>query len=360
MSSINEKKSTKLDSSINQILTKSVVNKSTKVDIEEVLQQHLLPKFGERFKKYRKKYLNFLADSEHKHLPDYPISVILELVNRCNLECTFCYQGYRNDAEKKTLSIKDLEKLFQDFKKNKLDALLLSQSEPLLYKNFDKILEMAEKAEIMDQFIFTNGVLLNEKNSKKILASSLTRLFISIDAATSETYDQVRIPVGKNALKENRLKKIEENVKNFVKLRNSMGLKIPLVRVSFIALEKNVHEVNDFIEKWIDIVDSVEIQKESSIELYDQLLKKKYDKNKLLLKKYNCNDPWGQVSVNSDGSVGPCCSTVGRNLPMGNILKNSLKEIWEGQKLNKIRQSFRDNKPNRVCQLCLENKKINL
>ena len=151
--------------------------------------------------------------------------------------------------KKKTLSIQDLEKLFQDFKKNKLDALLLSQSEPLLYKNFDKILEMAEKAEIMDQFIFTNGVLLNEKNSKKILESSLTRLFISVDAATSETYDQVRIPVNKNALKENRLKKIEENVKNFVKLRNSMGLKIPLVRVSFIALEKNVHEVNDFIEK---------------------------------------------------------------------------------------------------------------
>lgn len=59
MSSINEKKSTKLDSSINQILTKSVVNKSTKVDIEEVLQQHLLPKFGERFKKYRKKISKF-------------------------------------------------------------------------------------------------------------------------------------------------------------------------------------------------------------------------------------------------------------------------------------------------------------
>ena len=263
-------------------------------------------------------------------MPDYPISVILELVNRCNLECTFCYQGYRNDAEKKTLSIKDLEKLFQDFK-NKHDALLLSQSEPLLYKNFDKILEMAEKAEIMDQFIFTNGVLLNEKNSKKILESSLTRLFISIDAATSETYDQVRIPVGKNALKENRLKKIEENVKNFVKLRNSMGLKIPS-KSFFYRLRKNVHEVNDFIEKWIDIVDSVEIQKESSIELYDQLLKK-YDKNKLL-KKYNCNDPWGQVSVNSDGSVGPCCSTVGRNLPMGNILKTALKK-FEGKNLIK-------------------------
>ena len=52
---------------------------------------------------------------------------------------------------------------------------------------------MAEEAEIMDQFLFTNGTLLNEKNSNLILKSSLTRLFISIDAATNETYDKVRI-----------------------------------------------------------------------------------------------------------------------------------------------------------------------
>ena len=52
----------------------------------------------------------------------------------------------------------------------------------------------------MDQFLFTNGKLLNEKNSKIILNSSLTRLFISMDAATEETYDKVRIPVNKKFL----------------------------------------------------------------------------------------------------------------------------------------------------------------
>ena len=345
------------------MLSKSIISKSFKVgvDIEEILHDHLYPKFGKRFTDYRAKYKNYLKDSEHKYLPDFPISVILELVNRCNLECPFCYQGHRNDAEKSTLSIENLKKLFLEFKKNKLDALLLSSSEPLLYKDFGKILEMAEEAQIMDQFMITNGTLLNDKNSRIILNSSLTRLFVSIDAATSETYDKVRIPVNKKALNDgNRLKKIEENVINFISLRNSLGRKIPLVRVSFVALEKNAHELERFIEKWIDIVDSVEIQKETSIDLYDDLLKKKFDNKKLSLKRYNCNDPWAQVTVNSDGTVGPCCSTVGRNIPIGCIHDQSLKEIWQGEKIKAIRQGFVNNKPHKVCKLCLEHKKMNI
>ena len=89
-----------------ELLSMSVVKRNAKVDTEKVLYDHLFPKYGERFLKYRKKYENYLKDSEHKYLPDYPISVILELVNRCNLECTMCYQGYRNDEKKKYFTIR--------------------------------------------------------------------------------------------------------------------------------------------------------------------------------------------------------------------------------------------------------------
>ena len=71
-----------------------------------------------------------------------------------------------------------------------------------------------------------------------------------------------------------RLEKIENNIKSFINLRNSLNKKLPLVRVSFVALKSNVHEVDMFINKWIDIVDTVEIQKENSIEIYDELLNK--------------------------------------------------------------------------------------
>ncbi len=343
-----------------EILSASVVKKNSRVDTEKILYDELFPKFGKRFLDYRKKYENYLKDEGHNTLPDYPISVILELVNRCDLECTMCYQGFRNDAKKYTLQLNDLEKIFSDFKKNKLDALLLSASEPLLYKNFDKVLKMADDAKIMDQFLFTNGKLLNEKNSEIILNSSLTRLFISMDAASEETYNKVRIPVNKKILNTRRLELIEKNVKNFVKLRNSMNKTLPLVRTSFVALEQNAHEVETFIDKWIDIVDTVEIQRENSIDFYDDLKSNKDVKSKRLLTKYNCNQPWGQVTIHSDGYVGPCCNTVGRNLPVGNVLKTSLKDIWHGINMNKVRDGFKNNNPNKICQLCIENEKYNI
>ena len=78
---------------------------------------------------------------------------------------------------------------------------MLTASEPLLYKHFDKVLKRAEEAEIMDVFIFTNGNLLNEKNSRLILNSCVTRLFVSIDAATEETYNKVKFQLAKDCLK---------------------------------------------------------------------------------------------------------------------------------------------------------------
>ena len=346
-------------SSKNLLLSKSVGKKFSKVDTEKILFDYLYPKFGKRFIDYRNKYKNYLTDNSHNKLPSFPISLILELVNRCNLECVMCFQGFRNDAKKSTLDLEILKKLFFEFKKEKLDALLLSTSETLLHKNYETILKMAEEAEIMDQFLFTNGTLLNKKNSEIILNSSLTRLFISIDAATNEIYNKVRVPVNKKIKNANRLVEIEQNVKDFIRLRNSLGKKIPLVRVSFVALNSNKHEISQFIDKWIDIVDSVEIQKESSINFYEDFEKSLLNQNKKKLKKYNCNQPWGQITIHSDGTVGPCCNTIGRNLPIGNIHKMTVKEIWDGYKMNKIRNEFKNNNPNKTCQLCIENEKIN-
>ena len=72
-----------------------------------------------------------INDDDHKIKTEYPTTVVLELVNRCDLECVMCYQGFRNDAEKFTVDETMLDKIFNDFKKNKLSALMLTASEPL-------------------------------------------------------------------------------------------------------------------------------------------------------------------------------------------------------------------------------------
>jgi len=344
-----------------KLLSASVIKKNYRVDTEKILYNALYPKFGKRYIQYRDKYENYLKDHEHKYMPSYPISVILELVNRCDLECTMCYQGFRNDADKFTVDEKFLDKIFEDFKKNKLSALMLTASEPLLYKHIDKVFKRAKEAEIMDVFLFTNGTLLNRKNSEMILNSSVTRMFVSIDAATEDTYNKIRVPLSKRLLETNRLEKLENKVKDFIKLRNSLNSKLPLTRVSFVALEENKHEIEMFKNKWKGIVDSVEIQREISIDVYDKLKNiENGGKHQNSVQKYNCNKPWGDMTIYSDGTIGPCCNLVGRKTPIGNIKNNSITEIWNGDKMNLIRDGFINNNPNKVCKLCIESQKVNI
>ena len=333
--------------------------KHTNKDPEDILSRNLVKKFGKRYENYRENYKQNIKSKKLSIMSDYPTTVVLELVNRCNLECVMCYQGFRNNAEKSTIDIETLQKIFEDFKKNKLSALMLSISEPLLYKEFDKVLNLAKNANIMDILLFTNGILLNEKNSKKILNSSVTRLFVSIDGASSNTYNKVRIPVSNRLKGSNRLDDLENNIKKFIAMREDSNLELPIVRTSFVALDLNLSEKEDFVKKWINVVDSVEVQRETSIKAYDDIKSGKYN-IKNTVKNYDCSEPWGQVTIYSDGTVAPCCNTVGRNLPIGNIKKNTLREIWNGPKMTEVREGFLNNSPSNVCKSCIENSQSDL
>ena len=103
------------------VLPKNIIDKISKIDPEEVLQNELKKKFGQRFVDYRNDYNLVIKDFDHKLFFDYPLTVNLELVNRCNLECVMCHQGYRNDAKQSTLDENTLDKIFEDFKKHVCD-----------------------------------------------------------------------------------------------------------------------------------------------------------------------------------------------------------------------------------------------
>ena len=321
---------------------------------------NLTNKFGKRFRDYRKDYYSYIDNynSDYLFQPIYPLTVLLELVNRCNLGCIMCDQGFRNDVNKVTITDEALTKIFQDFKENNLSALMLSISEPLLYKNIENVLNMAKESGIMDLFLFTNGILLGPEKLRMILNSSVTRLFISVDANSEETYNIIR-PKAKNNGKNqsNRLGKLEENIINFIDMRNSLGKQLPLVRVSFVAKDENSHEIDDFINKWVKIVDSVEIQEEASIKVFDQIRNGDHliMNNNNDVNSYKCNEPWGQMTIYSNGDVGPCCNAVGHYVPIGNVLNESISEIWNGKKMEHIREGFKNGTPNNICRLCLQN-----
>ena len=59
----------------------------------------------------------------------------------------------------------------------------------------------------------TNGTLLNEKISERILNSKLDFLTLSLDGATEESYDKIR--PGVRSILNLRWKNVEKNIFNF-------------------------------------------------------------------------------------------------------------------------------------------------
>ena len=365
------------------------IKRIEKVDPEKQLTDVLVKKFGKKFSDYREKYFRALNNSKHNYnyVPEYPLNVLVEVVNKCNLECIMCLSSHRKGATN-VISSENIISLVKEFKENNLPALMFGAGdEPLMFSDIDKMWEAANSAGIMDIFIFTNGTLLDEEMCKKILDHKISRVYISLDAATEETYAKIRLTnrtieeqtTGNNKLKIiegdiNRLQAIEENIKRLKKLRDARKLKLPLIRVSFAVQHKNKHEVELFKRKWENLVDFIEFQETQNIQ-FDKLSKlsekERWKRRSPMYKenyKKDCKAPFHSATVWADGSVIPCCTFQGKNLTLGNINgipelgipARSIKELWNGEKINELREQFRTGELNIVCQSCLNARQTDL
>ena len=365
------------------------IKRVEKEDPEKRLSESLIKKYGERFSDYRKQYFKILDNPKHEYdtVAEYPLNVLVEVLNKCNLECIMCLSSHRKGPTK-VIDDEMIDKLFKEFKENNLPALMFGAGEePLMYKDIDKMWEKANSIGIMDNFLFTNGTFLNEDMRQKIIENKVSRVFISIDAATEQTYRKIRQTnrgidediQGNKKLQiinedENRLEKIEDNIKKLVELRDSKKLSLPLIRVSFAVQHANKHEIELFKTKWENVVDFIEFQETQNIG-YDKLAKLSEEerwrrRDPLYKKDYkkDCNAPFHSATVWADGSVIPCCTFQGKNLTLGNINgipelgipASSLKELWNGEKINELREQFRTGKLNIVCQSCLNARQTEL
>jgi radical SAM protein with 4Fe4S-binding SPASM domain len=320
-------------------------------EVEQKLSTGLLPEYGDRYLKYRSDYKKTLKYSENS-LPDYPLTIHMELVNRCNLNCVMCFTvNHKN--KKYTLMPEDIEKMAKDGNKNNLPAAIIGLgSESLLYKNIDQVFNTFKKNNVMDMFLYTNGVLLNEKNSLKILNSGVTRLHVSLDAATPETYLKIR--------RKDELANIENNLKNFIALKKKLGKTLPIVRVSFCVQDINLHEKQEFLNKWEHIVDRVDFQlmlegeKDTDELIANGSIESLKDKVSNDIEDPYCALPFNSLSVWSDGSITPCCAFQGKNLVLGNIREDNIKEVWKGEKITEIRKQLLTGKDlNATCHHCI-------
>ncbi len=278
-------------------------------------------------------------------VPNYPIQIDFELNYSCNFSCSMCTWSAENSKGRgKTtwFNFKAFKEIIDDGVPKGLKAIRLNYiNEPLIRKDIIDFISYAKKKGVLDIYLSTNGSLLTPKISKELISSGLTRLQVSIDAFTKNTFDKIR--------QGGDFSKVVKNTENFIKLRESLNSELPTLRVNFVRTPINKDELEKFINFWEDKVDCIGIQNLVDIMKVD-------NKKKLEQKDFHCNQPFYHLTVRYDGSLLPCCTFFSAKLPLSKLKVKAPVEFSKSKNLHNLK----DNLQNRTIDETWISDEINL
>ena len=262
--------------------------------------------------------------------------------NICNARCVFCaYRFLNHDKEMMTFDI--FKKSIDDYKKLGGKNLMFSPTigEVLIDKNFFEKIKYAKKEGFYVQ-VFTNGILLNKNEKyKKIIESGIDEITISTgDIIPKYEAEVLGISQELALQKINGLLNLLEykvKVKSNIKITFGIRAKRPFKKIW--NSMKNTNFKNFFDKKLFHIQFTFKYDDWSGNIKQIDLLGIMKLKKRPLLRKYPCSSLW-EISILSNGDVRLCGCRVKETehdaLVIGNITKESLLEIINGEKGKRI------------------------
>jgi len=166
--------------------------------------------------------------------------VYLELTDKCNLNCKICYREAWNHSpvhmNKELLDI--IISQITEIKEVK-HIIFGGIGEPTLSPFIVDVIEKLSKFNIT---ITTNGTILNDEINQ-VLVKNADEVVVSIDG----------LEVKYEKLRGTKLTKVEENVKNLIRTRESLNLKQPNICFQFVASEDNIDDIFGIVDLAADI-----------------------------------------------------------------------------------------------------------
>jgi radical SAM protein with 4Fe4S-binding SPASM domain len=279
---------------------------------------------------------------------EYPLDVIAETSNICNLKCSMCFQVDKELPVLKTtstpfMSMATFKKIVDECAKHRIPALKLNwRGEPMLNSNFTEMLRYAKAKGILEVTSLTNGTLMNVDICRAIVDAKMDQLVLSIDGFTKETYEKIRIGADYNT--------VINNLKNLIQIRGKR--RKPFIRLQYTESDINRHETASFHEYWKDKVDEITISY-----CQDFGSPEKNRSADIPVYEYICKQPFQRLVIMTDGNACVCATDVMGSLSVGNIHDTSLIELWNCDKINELRQKHKDGNyhQNVMCRICVHN-----
>lgn len=297
-----------------------------------------------------------------------PFKMEIEHTTICDKKCIFCERTYWNEKSEK-IDLEQLKSAIEPVKGLKW-INITGEGSGFLNKDFIKMLEYLRHKHINVNFVDEMD-FMDEGTAMKIVELGINSIFISLDAATKNTYEAIK--------KGCNFEKAVRNIKALLKIKEEMHSPFPVLHFRFIITTYNYKEMPAYIELINSFkargvrsrVEFVGLLTFPGIEEYympfedipDEIVLKTYE----TALKYNINlyfthaslalpsinrcAAWTEPYVLIGGEVISCCAIIMsnnrqflRDNSFGNIYERPLTEIWNSEKFRKFRKVITNKK----------------
>jgi len=285
------------------------------------------------------------------------------------------WRGMAKDAENRGIMTPSVWEAIRPYLNRVQSVDFTGGGEPLLQPNLAEWIADAKKAGCQTGFL-SNGLLLVEEKLQKILGAGINWICISIDGATAEMYNKIR--VGSD------FDRVCENVANIARLRAG---KIPKTMINFVLMDLNSHQMEAIVQlaahlgvdqvnfKQCDVIRGWEgkgfglFASEATREI--RRLQKSLEKARRLAKKLKVEttafaftpqelavceqDPRDSLFIRYDGTAAPCINLalggpttfLGEEVAMpsvhyGRLPDDDLMDLWEAESCRFYRKRFQE------------------
>jgi len=280
----------------------------------------------------------FIADhpeGTNRSWLNFPKYVQIETASSCNARCVMCpVEDWKREH---TIMQQDtFDKIANEIKDyvDWIERLTIQlDGEPLMDRSLESRIRTLKSAGIKFVAFATNGSLMTSRRAEGIIKSGVDEVTFSVDGATKETFEKIRLRLN--------FDKVVNNILGFVQLRDHMESDTR-VRIRMTIQPANQDEFDDVMSFWrgkLGPNDSV----------YGKVLHTwgNSDRNYSLAEGYDfarlnespCISPWTSLIILTDGRVPLCCCDYNASINLGNVRDSSIKELWQAQKFETIRRA---------------------
>ncbi len=175
-----------------------------------------------------------------------PLQLIyVEVTNRCNLDCSICIRNTWDDVPG-MMSFGLYQKLIDDARlMDPLPEIFFSgYGEPLSHPEIIQMVQLAKESGFKTSLI-TNGTLLSRDKSEDLISTGLDRLWVSLDGAHAESYQDIQLG--------EYLPQILQNLQGFQELNASGGSSLldglaTDMGIAFVLMKKNAADLTKIVD----------------------------------------------------------------------------------------------------------------